>query len=84
MTLYIKFKNWDYIFIYNKWDDGGNSNTNVLINNYSGNSKIVRKVFIRLKLILTILIMTITIVLNIVISILDIIKHVLDIVTLLN
>lgn len=43
--------------------------------------KIVKKVFIRLRLILNILIITIVTILDIVISVLDIVKHVLDIVT---
>lgn len=78
VPLYIEVKNLSYVLVRSRWD-GGNSNSNVVIGSYGGGSKVVRKVLIRLRLILSMLIMTTTTVLNVVIPVLDTVKRVLDI-----
>lgn len=78
------FKNSSYIFKYSRWDNSGNSKSNLMIGSYSANSKIFRIFFIRYRLILSLLILITTIVLDMVILTLDIIKHILDIITLYN
>lgn len=82
LTLYIKLKNLSYIFIHSKWNSGGTSNSNVVINNYNGGSKIIKKILVRFRKILSVLIIIIIILLDVIIPILDIVEYLLDIVTL--
>ncbi len=70
--LYIEVKNISYILLNSRWDD---NDRNVEVGNYSGSSKVVRKVFSILRLILSMIIMTKT-------TVLDVVKHIMDIVIL--
>lgn len=69
--LYIEFKNSSYILISSREND---NKSNDIIDSYICNSKVIRKLFIIIRLIDKLLIITIIFVLNVIILILDITK----------